>query len=162
MSIQIGYLDSNGHPRLTIRINGTSPNTQADVEALIDTGFTGFLMLPIALALPLGLVHVGTGDYQLADGSKITNFLAKGTVTIQRPSVPPTPLVIPPGTVPLPPPPGTTIMQPEAVEGIIVLGGKGAILGMEFLRTLDKLLVVGKIVALLDNAVVAAQMGRSQ
>jgi hypothetical protein len=149
MSIQIGYLDSNGHPRLTVRINGTSPNVQADVDALLDTGFTGFLMLPIAQALPLGLVLVGTGDYELADGTSVTNFLAKGTVTV---CPPPALSSLPPGPAPPSFPAGTTMLLPETIEGIIVLGGNGAILGMEFLRTLDKLLVVGPMVALIDNS----------
>src|ERR1039458_4418194 len=59
-------LDDNGHPRLTIRVSGTNPTASAVVEALIDTGFTGFLMLPIAQALPLGLALYGTGNYTLA------------------------------------------------------------------------------------------------
>src|ERR1035438_4514014 len=77
MSIQIGYLDDNGHPRITIRVSGTHPTASAVVEAMIDTGFTGFLMLPIAQALPLGLALYGTGNYTLADGSSVTNFLAQ-------------------------------------------------------------------------------------
>jgi hypothetical protein len=43
-------------------------------------------------------------------------------------------------------------MQPESIEGTIVLGGSGAILGMEFLRSLEKWLIVGKVVALLDHS----------
>jgi len=144
MSKQTGYIDSNGHPRLTIRIIGTSSDVPADTEALMDTGFTGFLMLPIAQALPLGLVLVGTADFELADGSMITNFLAKGNVTIRPPTVTTS---VPSAAV--------TSAESETVEGIIVLGGNGAILGMEFLRSLDKLLVVGKIVALVDDSLIA-------
>jgi hypothetical protein len=140
MSIQIGYLDTNGHPRLTIRITGTSPNVQVDVDALIDTGFTGFLMLPIAQALPLGLILVGTGDYELADGNTVTNFLAKGKVTVH-----------PPSNLPANPSPPLPQIVPETVEGVIVLGGSRPILGMEFLRSLNKLLAVGVLVALIDN-----------
>jgi predicted aspartyl protease len=54
MSIQIGYIDNDGHPRLTIRISGTDPNNFIEEDALIDTGFTGFLMLPQAKAFGLG------------------------------------------------------------------------------------------------------------
>jgi hypothetical protein len=43
-------------------------------------------------------------------------------------------------------------MEAESIEGTIVLGGNGAILGMEFIRSLDKLLVAGKIVVLLDHS----------
>lgn len=81
MSIQVGYIDNDGHPKLRIQVEGTNPGVSTNIEAMIDTGFTGFLMLPISLALPLGLVLMGTGDYSLAGGTLITNFLAKGKVT---------------------------------------------------------------------------------
>src|ERR1700729_3094190 len=86
MLAQIGYVDSNGHPRMTIRVRGTHPSEFADLDAFVDTGFAGFLMLPVALALPLGLALYGTGDYYLADGSPISCFLAGGTVEIRPPS----------------------------------------------------------------------------
>lgn len=42
MFTPIGYLDDNGHPRVTIRITGTHPSAFADVDAMVDTGFTVF------------------------------------------------------------------------------------------------------------------------
>jgi predicted aspartyl protease len=135
----IGYLDGNGHPKLTIRVSGTHPTAFTDVEAMIDTGFTGFLMLPLAQALPLGLPLYGTANYTLANGQVVTNFVADGTVTILPPSQPS-----------VQPPPGGTFT--ETTHGAIVLGGDDALLGMEFIRSLDKLLIVGKIVALLDQS----------
>ena len=150
MSIQIGYLDSAGHPRLTIQVSGTSPNTYADCEALIDTGFTGFLMLPIAQALPLGLVLLSTSDYVLANGQPITCYLARGTVTVKPPSVAPAyPLIA--GIAPPVLPTTATVMR-ETVAGMIALEGDRAILGMDFLRSLDKWLVVGRNVSLIDDA----------
>lgn len=137
MSLQVGYIDSNGHPRIKIVVSGTNSGAVADVDAMIDTGFTGFLMLPVAQALPLGLVLYGTGNYTLADGSEVTNFLAKGTVT-----------VTPPDGMPPPPPPFA--LQSETVEGIIVLAGDSVLVGMEFIRNLEKVLVVGPLVLLLD------------
>lgn len=151
MSIQTGYLDSAGHPRLTIQVSGTSPNTCADCEALIDTGFTGFLMLPIAQALPLGLVLLSTSDYVLANGQPITCYLARGTVSVEPPSVAPA-LPFMAGCAPPVLPAGATVMQPETVDGLIALEGDGAILGMDFLRSLNKWLVVGKNVSLIDDA----------
>ena len=109
-------------------VRGTSPNSVCRCHALIDTGFTGFLMLPVAKALPLGLTLCGTGDYTLADGKPATNFLARGTVTIPHAE------------------------HPESAEGAIVLAGKHPLLGMEFLRALNKLLVIGKVVALIDES----------
>jgi hypothetical protein len=140
MSLQLGYLDSNGHPRLRVRVSGTHPTNFIDVEALIDTGFTGFFMLPIAEALPLGLVLQGTADYEIADGSTVTNFLARGKIT-----VPPwTPSAAMTES-------GLFVVQQESVEGAIVLAGNSPLLGMEFIRELDRLLLVGEIVALIDQ-----------
>ena len=102
----------------------------------------GFLMLPVAEALPLGLALYGTGNYALADGSVVTSFLAQGTITVLAPSQ-----TIPPKSAP-------PIAEPETVSGTIVLGGDGALLGMEFIRSLDKLLLVGKVVALVDHTMV--------
>jgi predicted aspartyl protease len=129
MFTPIGFLDGNGHPRVTIRVSGTHPTAFTEVDAMIDTGFTGFLMLPIALALPLGLALYGTGDYILADGSPISCFLAEGTVGIQAASHPP-------------------VLEP--VTGVVVLAGEDALLGMEFVRGLQKWLVIGSAVMLAD------------
>ena len=64
MQIQLGFIDNDGHPRLRIRVRGTNPNQFTDEEALVDTGFTGFLMLPVAKALPRGSCAVGDGTLQ--------------------------------------------------------------------------------------------------
>jgi len=152
MPIQIGYLDSDGHPRLTIRVSGTHPTASAVVEAMIDTGFTGFLMLPIAEALPLGLALYGTGNYTLADGSPESNFLAQGTVAVLSPTI--VPVTAATSVTPPAPDPSVDAPRPESVDGIIVLGGDGALLGMEFIRSLDKLLLVGNVVMLVDNSMV--------
>ena len=42
------------------------------VEAVIDTGFTGFLTLPPSLVAELGLVFKGTSEATLADGSAVS------------------------------------------------------------------------------------------
>src|SRR5436309_522080 len=52
--------------RLTIRDAAGQPN---DVEAVIDTGFNGFLTLPPALIAALGLPWPCRQQGQLADGS---------------------------------------------------------------------------------------------
>jgi len=119
---------------------------------MIDTGFNNFLMLPIAEALPLGLALHGTGNYTLADGSSVSNFLAQGTFTVLTPTVAPV-ISATSATPPLPAPPAEA-PQPETVDGIIVLGGDGALLGMEFIRSLDKLLLAGNVVMLVDYSMV--------
>jgi hypothetical protein len=146
MSTQIGYIDSDGHPRLTIRISGPDPTNFIQEDALIDTGFTGFLMLPQAKAFALGIAPSGTGDYTLADDSVVTNYLGTATVTIQLPSVPPAtnnPAI-------------QATVQPETISGVVVMCGNGALVGMELLRLLDKFLVVGPFVVLLDVTAVSA------
>ena len=144
MSVQVGYLDGDGHPRVTIRVRGTHPTEFAEIDALLDTGFTGFLMLPIAKALPLGLALYGTGDYNLADGSPISCFLAEGTAEIRPPSGVAT-------VTPRTPQPANPIMQPETVTGVVVLGGDDALVGMEFVRALKKWLLMGSAVFLIDD-----------
>ena len=43
-----------------------------EVEAVVDTGFTGFLTLPSSLVAQLGLVFRGTSEGTLADGSEVS------------------------------------------------------------------------------------------
>ncbi len=54
--------------RLVIR--GTSGRAR-EVEAVIDTGFNGFLSLPPTLATELGLPLIERGQVLLADGSEV-------------------------------------------------------------------------------------------
>jgi predicted aspartyl protease len=145
-----GYLDSNGHPMLSVRVAGTNSALALDVEAMIDTGFSGFLMLPTAETRPLGLVTRGASDFTLADGTVVTYALAKGSVTVlvasssmgQEDSSSP-------NRIP---------WEPDAVEGRIVLGGEEALLGMDFIRSLAKWLVVGKSVLLVDDEAIQSTL----
>lgn len=95
---------------------------------MIDTGYTGFLALPIAPALPLGLALVGSMDVFYADGSASTSFVTEGTVTLPN---------------------------GEQVQGTITLiPGGDPLLGMEFLSTTRKSLVVGAgMWSIIDEAV---------
>jgi len=66
--MMIGSVNADLEPllRLTIRdIRGQ----QHGVEAVIDTGFNGFLTLPPALVVALGLSYLCRQQGQLADGS---------------------------------------------------------------------------------------------
>ncbi len=61
----------NARREATIRLlvrgaNGTSEET----EALVDTGFNGFLTLPASAIARLGLTRIGRGRALLADGSE--------------------------------------------------------------------------------------------
>jgi hypothetical protein len=146
MSLQVGYIDSVGHPRIRVRVHGPDPNNSHEEDALIDTGFTGFLMLPLIKALALGMMPSGVAEYTLADESKVNNFLSTATITVG--ASPPT------NTTAMPAPlvaAAQMLVQPEIVTGVVVMCGDGALVGMEFIRALKKLLMVGEFVMLVDH-----------
>jgi predicted aspartyl protease len=128
MGLKIGFLDANGHPHVKVRIWGINETFAQEFEAMIDTGFTGFLSIPITAAFPLAITLFGTTSYTLADGSTSPKLLGFGTVALED----------------------------ETVHGTIVLESKssGLLLGMEFLRKLKKALIVSSIrgVALVDES----------
>jgi predicted aspartyl protease len=97
---------------------------------MIDTGFTGFLLMPIMSAFPLGLTLVGTGSYTLADNSTSAKLLALGNVTIGNED----------------PVPGIIVLEPNQCSPL---------LGMDFLRKAERCLSVSvNGVALIDESVV--------
>jgi predicted aspartyl protease len=126
MTFKTGYLDASGHPHVKVRIWGIAEQFAQEFEAMIDTGFTGFLSMPITAAFPLGITLFGTTSYMLADGSISPKLLGWGTVA----------------------------MGDERALGTIVLESKsnGLLLGMEFLKKLNKALLVGsRGVVLVDH-----------
>jgi predicted aspartyl protease len=142
-----GYLDSNGHPILSVRVTGPNRSLSIDVEAMIeamiDTGFSGFLMLPTDATRPLGLVARGASDSSLADGTVVTYPLAKATVTVLAPRGAVKAETVPPTQMPW--------EQVATTKGRVVLGGEEALLGVDFIRKLNRWLVVGKSVLLVDD-----------
>ncbi|MDE0077720.1 MAG: hypothetical protein OXO50_09385 [Caldilineaceae bacterium] len=66
-----GVVNAAYEPVVVLAVQG--PSGQAsEIEAIIDTGFTGFLTVPPALATELGLPLEGTSRATLADGSEVT------------------------------------------------------------------------------------------
>ena len=57
---------------------------QADVEAVIDTGFTGHLTLPIAVVSALALPELGFEEIVLADGRTEIATVHPATVRIEE------------------------------------------------------------------------------
>ncbi len=64
----IGYLDDKGDPTLEIEILGAF-NRPTKFACLIDTGFDGFLSVPILQAFPVGLVLHTTTSVTFANGT---------------------------------------------------------------------------------------------
>ena len=62
-----GYIDECGQGRVRVGIIGRK--MEIAVDAVIDTGFDGYLCLPVQLAIHLGLELSGSIKVELADGS---------------------------------------------------------------------------------------------
>ena len=66
-----GVVNAAYEPVMVLAVQG--PSGQAsEIEAIIDTGFTGFLTVTPALATELELALEGTSRATLADGSEVT------------------------------------------------------------------------------------------
>ena len=66
-----GVVNSAYEAVIPLSLRGPAGQAQ-EVEAVIDTGFTGFVTLPPSLAAELGLVFMGTSEATLADGSEVS------------------------------------------------------------------------------------------
>lgn len=73
----IGSFNKSGSPVIEIEISGplTSPTK---FTAMVDTGFSRFLLLPLLDAFPVGLILRGTMPITLADGSSQTKLTCLG------------------------------------------------------------------------------------
>ena len=76
-----GSLDSSHSPLVTIAVSAPSGPSHF-VDALFDTGFTGFVQLPEQRARELGLTLRAVSEAQYADGRTGTIPLAWAKVTL--------------------------------------------------------------------------------
>lgn len=122
-----GYI-KNGHPFFRIQVYGFSQKQIVTVEALFDSGFTGFLSLPLSNCLRSALILLSTAQYTLADGSTSHTLLALRTVVVSQ-----------------------DVNTTGAIS--ISMQSNDSLLGMEFLRKIGgKLEVdVGKNIARITN-----------
>ena len=99
---------------------------RGELEPLVDTGFTEFLLMPAQEARRLGVRPYGRATLILADGKAVTVLTGVGSVELP---------------------------DSEIHRGIILLGdGADSLLGMEFLRQARKALYVDrKTVVLMDE-----------
>ena len=66
-----GPVNSAYEAVIPLSLRGPAGQEQV-VEAVIDTGFTGFVTLPPALVAELGLAFMGSSEASLADGSQVS------------------------------------------------------------------------------------------
>ena len=66
-----GVVNADFEPVVSLTLRGSAGQAR-EIQAVIDTGFTGFLTVPTALAAELGMDYRGRGRATLADGSQIT------------------------------------------------------------------------------------------
>lgn len=76
-----------GHPVIPVKVFGAFRNSPVEMNAIIDTGFSGFLSLPLVYAMQAALILQSTAMYTLADGSTDTTLLCLGTVIIEDENV---------------------------------------------------------------------------
>src|SRR5580658_1586626 len=88
MTSGAGHFNAGGHPSLKFHLCGVvHPAPGLEFEGVLDTGFTGFIQLPIQHAFSLKLPLEGTAQYTLADGSSATCLTALASTTFCAKSV---------------------------------------------------------------------------
>ncbi len=100
-----GRMDENGQIWVTLTVRGM--RSEATIEAIVDTGFTHPLLLPVTIAVPLGLELVDFTPMELADGRLQHFFTFAVTVVIDGREFPTVCLVTETGTPLI----GTLFMQ---------------------------------------------------
>ncbi len=131
-------LNSAGHPIIHIKVWGIHEQFAQEFDALLDTGFTGFLMLPLTAALPLGLTLISTTSYTLADGTSTTSLLALGTIDYE----------------------GQQIFGPISLESNV--NCKDVLVGMEFIKQGKLMLMLHAEGAILLDLEAMKQLAESQ
>jgi predicted aspartyl protease len=127
MIIATGSFDAVGNPCVDVAVAGVFSAPTTNLTCIIDTGFTGFLSLPMLQAFPLGLPLYGTTNVTLADGSTNVRLLAMAMATVGGQTKA-----------------GVVILEPTATD---------VLLGMDFLRTFSAVLIVSQMsVTLMDEA----------
>jgi predicted aspartyl protease len=86
MQVAEGFFNNGGSPCVNLRLFGVLAGSAAkegiEFAAVIDTGFDGFVSMPMAQAFPLGLPLRGTVEVTLADGRNVTKLHALGRAKI--------------------------------------------------------------------------------
>jgi predicted aspartyl protease len=110
----LGGFDSTGSPIIAIRVQGSSGSKT--YQAVVDTGFTGFVELPLFEMVELGLKTEGAANVMLGDGSVVTNYLSTAAVHLAT--------------------------QVESGTILLAESSSGVLIGMAFLREFKKSLIL--------------------
>jgi predicted aspartyl protease len=76
----LGTFD-NDQPVIEIEVQGVT-GISKKINALVDSGFNGYLQIPFVDALPLGLVLIGVQTNTLANGSTSSHLVCSGRVCV--------------------------------------------------------------------------------
>lgn len=76
----VGHVDERGWPVLSVQIKGA--RSEVTLGAVIDTGFDGFVCVPVEVAVQLGLELVGFQTVEYADGRKARELVFLGSVIL--------------------------------------------------------------------------------
>ena len=79
-----GKFDSNGSPTLAFHLSVDASVSGVEVTGIIDTGFTGFVLLPAPYLLSLGLTPKSAMELTLADDSVCIGLLAEAYVSLDK------------------------------------------------------------------------------
>lgn len=74
---------NNDQPKVVIKVQGASGEPR-EMEAIIDSGFNGYLQIPLTEAFPVGLALVGIQNNTIADSSGMTVLVCRGKVCISE------------------------------------------------------------------------------
>jgi clan AA aspartic protease len=111
----VGKTESDASPVIRVSIAASNAKAQ-EFEAIVDTGFTGFLSMPQQDADLLGLDPISTQIVVFADNSEHLRFIANATVIMGHESRE-----------------GTVFLEPFSEE---------VLLGMEFIRSFDRMMLL--------------------
>jgi len=78
----VGYFDDKGNPIVKITI--VSRRLAQETEAFLDTGCSGYLVLPISIAIHLSLELIGIQGVEYADGRVINELVYEVVVDMNR------------------------------------------------------------------------------
>ncbi len=70
----MGSIQETGTPMLALKVIGKG-GVEVSLDGILDTGFDGFLCLPIPVAVSLGLELINATDTELADGTIVEDDL---------------------------------------------------------------------------------------